>query len=169
MGDQEHCSSQRQVCFQPVYNTSATDLRISMLYRLIHTNFQAFSTTIIDSMPKLMQAHTFQEQDKQPLSGMNVFKVLFTTLFEYARPNCSVLSIVPIPFTSCDTDTLPVSRTLRESTQLYATWSNKPPDGLMSGYKPLSHPQHFKMKSRPVKKMFELSWSRILLAPRIRL
>lgn len=82
MGDQEHRPPQRQVCFQPVCHALITDRRISMLYGLIHTNFQAFSATIIDSMPKLMNARNFQEQGKQPLSGMHVFKVLFTTLFE---------------------------------------------------------------------------------------
>ncbi|CAE6460674.1 unnamed protein product [Rhizoctonia solani] len=56
---------------------------INMLYGLIHTNFEPFHKTIQESMTKLMQARSFQESGRPPLSGSHVFKVLFTTLSEY--------------------------------------------------------------------------------------
>lgn len=56
---------------------------VNTLYGLIHTNFDDFSATIVESMKKLLQAGTFGEPGRQPFSGAQVFRVLFTTLFEY--------------------------------------------------------------------------------------
>ncbi|KAJ1300335.1 hypothetical protein OPQ81_005156 [Rhizoctonia solani] len=56
---------------------------VNMLYGLIHTNFEPFHKTIQESMNKLMQARSFQESGRPPLSGTHIFKALFTTLFEY--------------------------------------------------------------------------------------
>ncbi|CAE6502582.1 unnamed protein product [Rhizoctonia solani] len=56
---------------------------INMLYGLIHTNFEPFHKTIQESMTKLMQARSFQESGRPPLSGSHIFKVLFTTISEY--------------------------------------------------------------------------------------
>lgn len=62
---------------------STNHTNVNTLYGLIHANFDAFSATIIESMNKLMKARTFQEPGRQPFSGAQVFRVLFTTLFEY--------------------------------------------------------------------------------------
>ncbi|KEP50889.1 NFX1-type zinc finger protein [Rhizoctonia solani 123E] len=56
---------------------------INILYGLIHTNFEPFHKTIQESMTKLMQARSFQESGRPPLSGSHIFKVLFTTISEY--------------------------------------------------------------------------------------
>ncbi|KAG8790256.1 hypothetical protein FRC12_012372 [Ceratobasidium sp. 428] len=56
---------------------------VNMLYGLVHTNFEAFNNTIQTHMERLMNARSFKEPGRKSLSGMHVFKVLFTVLFEY--------------------------------------------------------------------------------------
>ncbi|KAG9085848.1 hypothetical protein FRC07_013274, partial [Ceratobasidium sp. 392] len=57
---------------------------VNMLYGLVHTNFEVFNNTIQTHMERLMNARSFKESGRKSLSGMHVFKVLFTVLFEYA-------------------------------------------------------------------------------------
>ncbi|KAG9085801.1 hypothetical protein FRC07_013296, partial [Ceratobasidium sp. 392] len=56
---------------------------VNMLYGLVHTNFEVFNNTIHTHMERLMNARSFKEPGRKSLSGMHVFKVLFTVLFEY--------------------------------------------------------------------------------------
>ncbi|KAG8703866.1 hypothetical protein FRC09_003894, partial [Ceratobasidium sp. 395] len=56
---------------------------VNMLYGLVHTNFEVFGNTIQTHMERLMNARSFKEPGRKSLSGMHVFKVLFTVFFEY--------------------------------------------------------------------------------------
>ncbi|QRV96757.1 Zinc finger, NF-X1-type [Ceratobasidium sp. AG-Ba] len=56
---------------------------VNMLYGLLHTNFDIFNNTLKSHMERLMQARSFREPGRRPMSGMHVFKTLFTVLFEY--------------------------------------------------------------------------------------
>jgi hypothetical protein len=53
----------------------------SALYGLIHSDFEIWKTTIERHMERLMAARSFKEGAKA-LSGKQVFKVTFVTLFE---------------------------------------------------------------------------------------
>ncbi|CUA77745.1 Helicase required for RNAi-mediated heterochromatin assembly 1 [Schizosaccharomyces pombe 972h-] [Rhizoctonia solani] len=55
---------------------------INALYGLIHINFHIIREMIETNMRMLMAARSFREK-LQPLSGKQVFKVLFVTIFEY--------------------------------------------------------------------------------------
>ncbi|KAG9092169.1 hypothetical protein FS749_015948 [Ceratobasidium sp. UAMH 11750] len=55
---------------------------VNMLYGLVHTNFEVSSNTIETHMERLMNARSFKEPGRKSLSGMHIFKILFTVLFE---------------------------------------------------------------------------------------
>ncbi|KAG8742681.1 hypothetical protein FRC10_001037 [Ceratobasidium sp. 414] len=56
---------------------------VNMLYGLVHTNFEVFGNTIQTHMERLMNARSFKESGRKSLSGMHIFKILFTVFFEY--------------------------------------------------------------------------------------
>ncbi|KAG8710131.1 hypothetical protein FRC09_000287, partial [Ceratobasidium sp. 395] len=62
---------------------SNIDNDVNALYSLVHTNFEVFNNTIQTHMKRLMNARSFKEPGRKPLSGVHVFKVLFNVLYEY--------------------------------------------------------------------------------------
>ncbi|KEP47695.1 NFX1-type zinc finger protein [Rhizoctonia solani 123E] len=55
---------------------------VNALYGLVHHNFQVIRDTVETNMRRLMAARSFRD-GSQAVSGKQVFKVLFGTLFEY--------------------------------------------------------------------------------------
>ncbi|KAF8599525.1 P-loop containing nucleoside triphosphate hydrolase protein, partial [Ceratobasidium sp. AG-I] len=55
---------------------------VNALYGLIHTNFEVLRNTIETHLGRLMAARSFKDSNR-PLSGKQVFKVIFVTMFEY--------------------------------------------------------------------------------------
>ncbi|KAG8731774.1 hypothetical protein FRC11_002379 [Ceratobasidium sp. 423] len=62
---------------------SRINTEVNALYGLVHSEFQIIRDTIEVHMRQLMAARNFSEDNRSPLSGKQVFKVIFVTLFEY--------------------------------------------------------------------------------------
>ncbi|CAE6473590.1 unnamed protein product [Rhizoctonia solani] len=62
---------------------SRINTEVNGLYGLVHSEFPVIRSTIETHMGRLMVARSFNETIGQPLSGKQVFKVIFVTLFEY--------------------------------------------------------------------------------------
>ncbi|KAG8792974.1 hypothetical protein FRC12_004343 [Ceratobasidium sp. 428] len=62
---------------------SRINTEVNALYGLVHTEFQIIRCTIEAHMGRLIAARSFSEGGGRPLSGKQVFKVIFVTLFEY--------------------------------------------------------------------------------------
>ncbi|KAH7335672.1 hypothetical protein B0J17DRAFT_667287 [Rhizoctonia solani] len=62
---------------------SRINTEVNALYGLVHSEFQIIGKTIDTHMRRLMAARNFSEDARSPLSGKQVFKVIFVTLFEY--------------------------------------------------------------------------------------
>ncbi|CAE6444472.1 unnamed protein product, partial [Rhizoctonia solani] len=82
------CSFQRG--YVPIFTYMASDWvvkstlhsDVNALYGLVHSNFQTIRKNTEINMRKLMAARNFGDRS-QPLSGKQIFKVIFVTLFEY--------------------------------------------------------------------------------------
>ncbi|KAF8730672.1 P-loop containing nucleoside triphosphate hydrolase protein, partial [Rhizoctonia solani] len=61
---------------------SRINTEVNALYGLVHNEFPIIRNTIETHMQRLMAARSFND-GPQPLSGKQVFKVIFVTLFEY--------------------------------------------------------------------------------------
>ncbi|CAE6473604.1 unnamed protein product [Rhizoctonia solani] len=86
---------------------------VNTLYGLIHTNFEPFNKTIQESMDRLMQARSFQESGRPPLSGSHIFKALFTTLLQYL-----------VRFKDAPKTNPSVSELVQQAAQWFEEWSN---------------------------------------------
>ncbi|CUA71425.1 NFX1-type zinc finger-containing protein 1 [Mus musculus] [Rhizoctonia solani] len=62
---------------------SRINTEVNALYGHVHNEFQVIRDTIITNMQRLMAARNFGEGPASPLSGKQVFKIIFVTLFEY--------------------------------------------------------------------------------------
>ncbi|CAE6531432.1 unnamed protein product [Rhizoctonia solani] len=62
---------------------SRINTEVNALYGLVHSEFQVIRDTIETNMQRLMAARSFNEDARSPLSGKQVFKVIFVMLFEY--------------------------------------------------------------------------------------
>ncbi|KEP50888.1 NFX1-type zinc finger protein [Rhizoctonia solani 123E] len=62
---------------------SRINTEVNALYGLVHSEFQVIRDTIVTNMQRLMAARDFSEGPGFPLSGKQVFKTIFVTLFEY--------------------------------------------------------------------------------------
>ncbi|KAG8720713.1 hypothetical protein FRC09_009099 [Ceratobasidium sp. 395] len=62
---------------------SRINTEVNALYGLVHNEFQVIRRTIETHMARLIAARSFSEGNGRPLSGKQVFKVIFVTLFEY--------------------------------------------------------------------------------------
>ncbi|KDN37126.1 hypothetical protein RSAG8_10335, partial [Rhizoctonia solani AG-8 WAC10335] len=58
---------------------SRINTEVNALYGLVHNEFQVIRDTIITNMQRLMAARSFSEDPGSPLSGKQVFKVIFVT------------------------------------------------------------------------------------------
>ncbi|EUC58494.1 NFX1-type zinc finger protein, putative, partial [Rhizoctonia solani AG-3 Rhs1AP] len=73
----------RKTHLGPLKMDSYTSISLSSaLYGLVHHNFQVIRDTVETNMRRLMAARSFRD-GSQAVSGKQVFKVLFGTLFEY--------------------------------------------------------------------------------------
>ncbi|KAJ1300333.1 hypothetical protein OPQ81_005154 [Rhizoctonia solani] len=62
---------------------SRINTEVNALYGLVHSEFEVMRTTIETHVRRLMAVRSFSEGVGTPLSGKQVFKVIFVMLFEY--------------------------------------------------------------------------------------